>query len=98
MDWNALVVQFDNKFHVPEKSDLVKLVKREKKNRRYSILSLAEKECPKLSRIEKKCPCRDSNTGYHGHNVEQILAQKGEKVMRMDDKQVLEFLHKEDLK
>ena len=69
MDWNALVVQFDNKFHVPEKSDLVKLVKREKKNRRYSILSLAEKECPKLSRIEKKCPCRDSNTGYHGHNV-----------------------------
>ena len=31
-------------------------------------------------------------------NVEQILAQKGEKVMRMDDKQVLEFLHKEDLK
>ena len=31
-------------------------------------------------------------------NVEQILAQKGEKVMRKDDKQVLEFLHKEDLK
>ncbi|CBK20169.2 Zim17 [Blastocystis hominis] len=31
-------------------------------------------------------------------NVEQILAQKGEKVTRMDDKQVLEFLHKEDLK
>ena len=31
-------------------------------------------------------------------NIEQILAQKGEKVTRMDDKQVLEFLHKEDLK
>ncbi|KAK8806026.1 hypothetical protein WA171_007112 [Blastocystis sp. BT1] len=31
-------------------------------------------------------------------NVEQILAQKGEKVTRMDDKQVMEFLHSEDLK
>ena len=31
-------------------------------------------------------------------NIEEILAKKGEKVTRMDDKQVLEFLHKEDLK
>ena len=31
-------------------------------------------------------------------NIEQILAAKGEKVTRMDDKQVVEFLHKEDLK
>ena len=31
-------------------------------------------------------------------NIEQILAAKGEKVTRMDDKQVVEFLHKEDMK
>ena len=56
MDRNALVVQFDNKFHVPEKTDLVKLVKREKKNGRNSILSLAEKEYPNLPRMEKEMP------------------------------------------
>lgn len=31
-------------------------------------------------------------------NIEQILAAKGEKVTRMDDKQVVEFLRKEDMK
>lgn len=51
VNWNALVVQLDNKFHDPENCDLVKLVKSDRRSQRFSSLLDSSKE---LKHHEKK--------------------------------------------
>ena len=54
VNWNALVVQLDNKFHDPENCDLVKLVKNDRRNQRFSSLLDSSKE--RASREKRNAP------------------------------------------